>query len=133
MKKIQLIFLLLISLIIASSFSSCLHKDYYTFFNDYSIANTTNEDIQVIYTTLQRNDTVYSLIIEPSQEKNIYSSTNVTLMEPSNVIEQILFLSVSHDTIMVMDKIDDSQWLYSETTYMFEKNRRWLYTFSKTE
>lgn len=133
MKKIQLIFLLLISLIIASSFSSCLHKDYYTFFNDYSIANTTNEDIQVIYTTLQRNDTVYSLIIAPSQEKNIYSSTEVTLMEPSNVIEQILFLSASHDTIMVMDKIDDSQWLYSETTYMFEKNRRWLYTFSKTE
>lgn len=101
--------------------------------NSYQIENATKEPVQV-YGIFHDNDT-NSILIEPSQKKEILGISSWDPVLPSNVFQCIVFLTTTSDTISILKSINDADWQHTDTIINYKtyctRDNYWQYTFKE--
>ncbi len=101
--------------------------------NSYQIENATTDPIQV-YGISHSNDT-NSILIEPSQKKEILDILSWNPILPSKVFQSIVFLTTTSDTLSVLKSINDADWQHTDTIINYKtyctRDNYWQYTFKE--
>ena len=126
--------------LLAFGLTSCITTDPIEGRTTFAIYNMTQYDIQLVYKfsadlgdwNAGKTD---SVIVAP-KETNIFIlyGGGCPVLRPSRVLEKMVILSLSNDTLYNMDVIDDNEWILTDSVKNYGYvvgYYHWLYKFSE--
>lgn len=116
--------------------TSCITIDPIEGQTTFSIENTTEESVKVLYTYIENTSSFAeksdSAIIEPKTTNMINLFMWNPDLTPSNLYKEIIFISLQNDTLYNMSIINNDEWILTDSIkdYGYQVGYyHWLYKF----
>lgn len=116
--------------------TSCITIDPIEGQTTFSIENTTEESVKVLYTYIENTSSFAeksdSAIIEPKTTNMINLFIWNPDLTPSNLYKEIIFISLQNDTLYNMSIINNDEWILTDSIkdYGYQVGYyHWLYKF----